>query len=266
MLTIARTQINGLVSLGITVRRDGDAMTGLARQYRFAASVALNRTVEEAHAVMRRGIGQRFIVRVPQFVYPPVQLPNVWRATVDRPSAFFALGDDEGGSAGIGARREAILTKFETGGRKTATNPSFPIAIPTKAIRPSPTALVPRALYPVNLRLAPRLDASGATIPALRRGKVRTLTGGVVASKKKRAALGLQGIGGTFTIGTPDRAIGVFQRVGRGRGAIRLIWAYRQSIPIPPRLHWVETAETVATNRLQPNFEGALEFALRTAR
>jgi len=255
-----------LIRLNVQAKREGESITGLAKQVRFAAVIALNRTVEEAHADIRRGIRQRFVVRVPSFILPPQQLPKIWRATKERPSAFFALGDDDGGSGGIGARREAILTKFEAGGRKTASDPSFPIAIPTRAIRPSPQVLVPRALYPKNLRLTPRLEASGATVPALRRGKVRTLEGRAVGSKKRRRELGLQGIGGTFTIATPDRSIGIFQRTGRGRGNIRLIWAFRQSIPIPARLQWVETAERIAGTRLQPNFEGALEFALRTAR
>src|SRR6185437_8525203 len=176
-------------------------IAGIRQQLPYATAIAINRTAEEVLAEGRKEILENFDVRVPFFDLPPVQLPAVWRATKDRPIATVALGDNEGVNT-IGARRVAIFSKFELGGTKDASNPDFPIAIPTSAIRPSPADLVPRSLYPVNLGLAPRKDASGATIGGKRRGKVRGLgvTGIVIHSRKQRAELGLEGLGGTFTM------------------------------------------------------------------
>jgi hypothetical protein len=242
-------------------------LVGFERQIPFVTAIALNRTVEDALARARREIAQRFIVRVPGFIYPPVQLPRVWRATKQNPTAIFALGDGDGGSEGIGARRSSILSKFQAGGIKSASDPLFPIAIPTRAIRPNPRALVPQALYPKNLGLAPRRDVSGGTVPVRLKGAIRTLDGRKIG-KRARKQQQLQGIGGTFTINSTEngRPIGVFQRTGAGRKDVRMIWAYRQSIVIPRRLDWDGIARRTAEERWAINFEGALALAMRTAR
>lgn len=257
-------------------------LTGLQRQVPFAMSVAINRTAEEVLAEGRREIRENFIVRVPRFDLPPVQLPAAWRATVARPIATVDLGDDDGGSNGIGARRRRIFTKFEYGGTKQADDPDFPIAIPTKAIRPNPTALVPRAMYPTNLRLAPRKDADGSALAARRKGKVRTLAGHeakqVVARAdyyaalratrgKARDKIGLQGIGGTFTMNdSQGKPLGVFQRIGTGHRAYRMIWAFRQRIAIPRRMDFARRGTAIINERFGVNFDGALALAIRTAR
>jgi hypothetical protein len=241
-------------------------LSGLSKQVPYAISVAINRTAEEVLAEGRRQIKATMIVRAPGFVLPPVQLPRNWKATATRPIATVKLGDDDGGRQSIGARRRAILDKFEEMGRKTADDPDFPIAIPTRSLRKTPTALVPRAMYPKSLRLAPRMDASGKTILAKRKGKVRGLDGGAVGSKKKRMEAGLQGIGGTFTMSRDGKPLGVFQRVGRGRRSIRMIWAYRGSIRIPKKLDMLRRGSEIIETRLPINFEGALAIAISTAR
>jgi hypothetical protein len=78
------------------------------------------------------------------------------------------------------------------------------------------------------------------------------------------------GLFGTFTISDPatGRPIGVFRRTGKGRGkeSREMLWAFRQSIPIPKRLDWIGIATRTAEERWAINFDGALALALRTAR
>lgn len=256
--------------IDIEVKLEGDDLVAfvgdLRKQIPYATSVAINRTAEEVLAEARRQIQGRFIVRAPSFLLPPTQLPAKWKATKSRLSARVALGDDDGGRAGIGARRRAILDKFEFGGPKEADDPDFPIAIPTRAIRPSPTTLVARALYPKNLRLAPRKQADGSTLAAKRKGKVRGLAGEILGVKKRKE-LGLQGIGGTFTMHDSNgKPLGVFQRTGAGFRGYRMIWAFRNRIPIPKRLTVYARAQQIVDTRFQANFDGALDLAIRTAR
>lgn len=231
----------------------------------FAGATAINRTLEEGMAATRDLMQRNMILRAPSFVLPPVQLPRVARATKTKLHAQAAFGYADIGQDSIGARREKLFRKFQQGGFKTAEDPQFPIAIPTKALRPTPAALVPRAMYPVNLRLVPRLDAGGQIMP-LRRGKVRTL-GGAAIGKRARKQQGLVGIGGTFVMyGADGRALGIFQRTGRGARDYRMIWAYRMRIRIPARLPFFELMANVVNTRLLINFHGAMEMAIRTAR
>lgn len=254
----------------VTIRLDiKDTVKNLTaleqKQIPFALSIALNRTVEDALAVARKEMREKFVIRVPAFALPPVKLPRVWQATKRNPTAIFALGDSDGGTSGIGFRRDQMFSKFQRSGIKSAKDPSFPIAIPTKVIRSSPASLVPRSLYPKNLRLKPRKDVDGSTLIARRGGKVRDLAGRPI-SNKARKAQGLEGIGGTFTINKDGRPIGIFQRTGRGAKDLKMIWAYRQSIRIPFKLDWVGIAQRTANTRFQVNFDGALAFALKTAK
>lgn len=232
----------------------------------YAASVMINRTLEEVMAGARGHLQQRMVVRAPAFVLPPLQLPRAARATKTKLQGQAALGYGDVTRDNIGDRREKILRKFETGGVKEARDPQFPIAIPTEALRPTRTALVPRAMFPQNLRLAPKTVGGGETLPALRKGLVRTLQGDKIG-KRARKQQGLEGIGGTFTInnenGTP---IGIFQRTGLGRKDVRMIWLYKRKIRIPDLMDFFELADQIIQARAQINWQGALELALRTAR
>lgn len=258
--------------MSVTIRIDTkSALAGIAalhqKQIPFALAIALNRTVEDGLAIARKEMQAKFIIRVPSFDLPPLTLPKVWQATKTRPSAIFALGDSDGGRQGIGARRSRIFSKFQDGGSKFAKNPDFPIAIPTRALRPNPQALVPRGAYPKNLRLGPRRDAGNQIVPGLRKGKIRTLAGAPIG-KRARKRQGLAGIGGTFTVNNKEtgKPIGIFQRTGLGKNDVKMIWAYKQSIHIPKRLDWVGIAQRTANARFQINFNGALAFAIRTGK
>lgn len=245
-----------------------EALEAGGRQALYAGMLAINRTVEEANAAAREQVQRAMTVRQPQFILPPIVLPRAARATKQNLEATAALGyPDVNPGDSIGARREQILRKFEYGGQKTARDPMVPIAIPTTAIRPSPTSVVPRALYPVNLGLTPRRSPAGDFISGGRRGKVRTLAGGIVRSARARGRLQLEGIGGTYAItDETGRPLLILQRTGRGHRDARVIWILKQRIPIPFLIPFEALATRVMEDRFEPNFAGALELALRTAK
>src|ERR1051326_2517747 len=167
---LPRRPARGRGMIEIDVRADEflSLMERFSAQAPFVQSVALNRTSEEGLAVLRQGMKERFILRAEAFDLPPQQLPAAFRATASRLWATVRLGYSDG-PASIGGRREAIFGKFEEGGTKRGPDPNFPIAIPTKALRSDPRALVPRQLYPRYLLRppAPRV----AALPRPRRAR-----------------------------------------------------------------------------------------------
>lgn len=215
-----------------------------------ANAYVLNLGAELALKRAREAIGARFTIRVP-WSLPPARLPREWKARSENPVVLISLGYGGAKSSG-GDRRRAMLGKFERGGEKVAKSDDEPIAIPTKAIRPTATSRVQRAMYPKALRLAGRLDPAANTLPRQTIGLKR---GGAVGRGKR----------GTFELdpaympGLSDRAWGIYQRFGPGRNDVSMIWAYRRRIAIPKRLAFhSEVAELLSTwllPRLQEEYE-----------
>lgn len=213
------------------------------RQLPYATSVAVNRTAKDVQQAMRARMVQSFMIRKP-WVLQGVTIPKFSDKSEEVPTAIVAIDPTRG-----------FLTKFEPGGMKTATDPNYPIAVPTAAIRPSKSALVPLGLYPKNLRLAPRRGVVGTLAP----------TGRVT----KRGVVQLQGKQRTFVLTTAMYGVqvpGVYQRYGPGPHDFRLIWSYKQSIPIPKLLGFQETGQRTVVERWATNFAEALDQALATAR
>jgi hypothetical protein len=215
-----------------------------------ANAYVLNLTGEKALAMAREMVSAKFTVRVP-WVLPPARLPREWKARSDNPVILISLGYGGAKSSG-GDRRRNMLGKFERGGEKVAKRDDEPIAIPTKAIRPTATAKVQMSMYPKSLRLAGRLDPAAIRLPK----QTRQLKGGGAVGAGKR---------GTFELdpammkGLGERAWGIYQRFGPKRNDVAMIWAYRRRIPIPKRLTFhTEAAEIVSTfllPRLQEEYE-----------
>lgn len=221
----------------------------------FGISVGINRLAELGMAAAGQGIKSRMTVRVPGFVLPPIQLPNSARATKDRLYAVadIAYGDDP---KSIGARRRAILAKFEDGGEKRSADPNYPIAIPTKALRPTPGTLVPRQMYPRNL-----VGAFGKT------GAFVGLTSG--KRGKKRQGAGQSSyfiINPTQQLGAKPSAYGLYERYGPRPNQFRMIWAFRTKIPIPPLLHYQEDITRTVNENYVAELNAAMDFAIATAK
>lgn len=242
--------------ISIDVRSDEvlSFMERFSKQAPFAISLGINRLTELAMVAAGKGIKSRMIVRVPGFVLPPQQLPNKWRATKDKLFATADIAYDDGPRS-IGARRRAILSKFEDGGEKKSANPNYPIAIPTKALRSSPHDLVARQMYPRNLVGSfSKLGAFEGLTPGKR-------------GKKRQSA----GQASYFTItstrlGAKPSSYGLYERYGPGRGQFRMLWAFRTRIPIPAILHYQDDITRTVEANYAKELSAAMDYAMATAK
>ena len=99
---------------------------------------------------------------------------------------------------------------------------------------------------------------------AARRGK-----SGIVTRANRPKALGLRRVGRSIrgrkrTFVIPH--VGIFQRVGRRRSTIRLLYSFQHQAPIDRRLRFVATAEKIIPRVFPGHFKTEFARALRTAR
>ena len=120
-----------------------------------------------------------------------------------------------------------ILAKFETGGTKRPRGQH--IAVPV-GVRTSPTRVIPKARRPRQLLQKPNVFALRQ-----RRGKLPP---------------------------------GIYRRMGARRAGkrVKLLYAFKTSVPIDARLDFLETGQRVVRQRFGRNFQRAYAKALRTAR
>lgn len=219
------------------------------RQMPFALMLTLNRTAEEAQRVFRDELPGRFTLRTPQsrnFLQRMARIPRGGRATKSKPFVHLAIDGD----------RKNVLMKHEEGGRITGHEPN-PIYLPSRGIRPTKAVLPPRHLYPSSNRLVERRDPDASTLPV----QERTTARGVPQIKGKRRMFVLDP-----KVHFGVRVWGVYQRTGPDRDDIRLLWLFRRSITLQPRLQFASTINRVVAQRFDLNFAGFLDVAMRTAR
>lgn len=230
-------------------------------QIPFAISVALNRTADDANAALRGILPREFTIRDPNLVrfVAPQQLPRPNRATKQN---LTALLETEG--------KGRILDPFEIGKPKVQKSADSPVAVPTQNIRFTKRTVIPKKWYPANLGLTPKRDAAGQSYYALGRGAIKNK-----ATPFKRAKSGkiqVQGKLRTFVLDPryghdiSEKGRGVYVRVGPRREDVRLIWSYRQQVQRPKILKFEDTVRRTVESRWVANMEGALAFALRTAK
>lgn len=159
------------------------------------------------------------------------------------------------GQVAINPKRP-LLMKFEDGGPLRSADPMAPNFIPSENIRPSVTSVVPRKLYPKNLRLMDRKDVVGI-LPA----KVHYTKRGVRQIKGKER---------TFVLDPRDMfgvsTWGVYQRTGPGKHDVRLLWRYKTEIDIPAILDFIRTGTKYVDAHWEEHFMAAFDEAMRTAR
>ncbi len=139
-------------------------------------------------------------------------------------------------------------------------DPLNPIAIPTDAIRPTAASLVPRAMYPKNLRVVGRMMSGQgglSYLPAKAPGTKRkhTVTVGKVKLKQQDRSFILPGSFG-------KQSWGVWERIGSGKRDVRMIWKFEKAIAIPRLLSFEDDARRIIDARLRVNFDGLLASAL----
>lgn len=221
-------------------------------QLPFAVSVALNKTAEDVQEEVRGSLRRNFTINPAKraFFDRMIKIRRSDRATKYKlATAVRVEGPESSTSRG---EREHLLTRHEEGGVARARLPhSHPLAIPTREVRPGPYDVAPRRLYPSSLRLVERRSPDG--VLAAKRGVKRKIGG----SRRSFFVIGQPGSGDRW---------GVYERVGKGRRDIRMLWSFRERVTNPPRLRFYATA-TDTINRVWPaNLAEALRKALATAR
>ncbi|NOT09684.1 MAG: hypothetical protein HOP28_15940 [Gemmatimonadales bacterium] len=229
-----------------------------------AVAVGVNRTVEEFLSEERRIIQGAMIVREGRFILPPQQLPRAWRATKDRLWAVADVGDDQGKGT-IGNRRREILSPFEEGDVKRG-DPRMPVAIPTRAIRPTPESRIPRSKYPRNMvGMFDSGDALGLGFNGRFQGLGTKARIQNVFKKKKGGTTQIwrKQVGRFFVLGQfGDRIHGVYERTGPGRRDVRMDWAFRPEVPRPAVLRFRATAQRIGDARLGANILGFFDLVM----
>jgi hypothetical protein len=239
-----------------TLKTDFRQITALERdQLPFATSLAMNRLVEKMQAGVRDSLSRDFTIapKVLPFMKLLVRFDRANHATKTKLEARFGVNDTEGLSTQ--KDRSFILGRHEIGGVRTAS-PDRPFAIPTGAIRGGDYDVAPRSMYPSSLGFVERRTASG----------VQPIRGRVT----RKGTIQIQGKHRTFIIDAREtsdpRAWGIYQRTGPGKRDIEMIWAFRTTITLPPRLHFYEVASAIQVKEWPGTFEEAMDYAVRTAR
>lgn len=198
------------------------ALRGMAKQIPFASALALTRTAQAAQEEVRQHLGDTMLLR------------NKWteKGVRFRPANKRTL------EAEVGSMDPYMETQ-ERGGVRTKgqgvprgkTSSGKSLAIPTKALRKSPSQIVKKTKAP----------------------------GQLLASTRGKGAF----------IGRPPgrRALGVYQRGGTKRKpTLRLMWTFKRSVVIKKRWPLSEQVQGVVT-ALWPRFAAeAVAKAITTAR
>ena len=128
-----------------------------------------------------------------------------------------------------------FFTKFEDGGTKTSRTGKA-LTVPIEA-RPTKASLVPKRL------------------------SVRALN--LTATRTKAGKVQLKGNDGTFVVKTGTQAL-ILQR--RKRAGVRVLYAFKRSVPIRPMLHFYDTLNTYVQNHWSEVAGTAMRKALQSAR
>lgn len=243
---------------GVTVEIDTsqvDAMLGVLREEApFAIATALNRTAEDGLYAVRQALPHSFTLRQPGLAeaIAPRFLPAGVRARKDRLTV--ELEPTDRGSFLSGK----IVDPFERGIPKTSDRLGRIPAVPTNQLRITKGTVIPRALYPVNLGLQPRLDPSSrTTYYALGKNAIKHRLTPFRSDKVK------VGKRGTFEIALGNGRSIVLQRQGSGKAVV--LWYLQPVVRRPPVLHYNETMIREINTAWPRNIENAVAYAIRTA-
>lgn len=232
-------------------------------QIPFALSLAINTTAKGAIASIRTGLEEDFTIapsRLP-FMKRLIRFPRSQWATKRKPIATIGVHEkDSDFDVGSSSDRGFLLGRHEEGGERRRDDPFRPFFIPTDEIRGGDWDLPPRNLYPTALRIFDQRGVTGVLGADIKKAK-RGFGGQEYVIKGKRR---------TFVVDGRQRngakAWGIFQRMGRGARNIRMIWAFRTSIHLPPRLRFYKKAASYIDTNFPRHFSEALERAMKTAK
>lgn len=207
----------------------------------YAVVNAINNTAIRIQSDVQAGVEQRFLVRDPAFL--------LRQAAVIKPFASVGQGRPYA-EISVGQKDRLLLSEFESGGERLAfvgQHPAIPIS--GGPARPTFSGRVPPEFTFQGLRIVatgPRGEPQRTASGRLRRRKARGLQ-----FRRSFTATGktqLKGEQRTFILSHSASlpSGGVLQRIGPGRGDLRLVYEFATGEQIKPRLQFVATAEATA--------------------
>jgi len=211
-------------------------IAGLRSQVPYAASVAINQTLDSAQAAIRQTLPGEFTLRRETFISQTIYI-----APKDR-----ARKDNLVGTVRVNPARD-FLAKFEVGGEKTG-RAGHSLAIPI--LRTTDKTLIIKRGDPLSLRSV--MSAIDAGHGLLQRGQRGRKIGPTKRVKGTSVYL-VKSAKGTFVI----------QRTGE---STRVLYAFERTVPIPGSLHFDETAMKAALASWETNAEAAIARAIATMR
>ena len=189
------------------------ALRELGPKARSALAYALNQTANDVQGKIQAGLRSRFTLRRDTFVQ---------RTIYRQPSVDFATKDELRAGVRVHPERN-FLAQHEDGGQKTARDGGM-VAIPLKAVQPSPALVVPTRLRPSGMRNDRRVS------------KVVLPTGTFLVRHTK---------------GTKSKA-----------ARSEFLYELKRSVPLRPRLGFLETSEKTVNRVYQRQALLALDYAL----
>jgi hypothetical protein len=240
----------------------------------FGLVQGLNRSAERVQQGLFQHIRSGFIIRTAatsRFFFGGPERPGgaagkLTRADTRKGRLYAELEIESRRAGGKGGR--LLLAGFETGEvRRPFTPGAKAVAVPLEGrpARPSIRSPVPPAFSFAGLRLTAYRGGRRVRRPGRRRSTER----GYGSQGAPRPAFSLEGVQWkgrerTFLLPHTRRAPhgGVFQRIGRGRDQIRMIWAFEPPFALDERLAYVATARALAPSIFRHEMDRALEDAL----
>jgi hypothetical protein len=226
-----------------------------AKRMAFAVVNALNQTAKEIQAGEREHVAESFQVRKPDFV---LRQAAVIKAAAGG-SGFASVGAGRfEARISVGEKPRLFLSGFEAGDERVPFKGKN-VAVPVTGgpARPSFGSSVQEAFTFRSLNLRP----VGPRGQGKRRRRMDVRIDPHVTSTGK-----VQWKGGqrTFLLTETAQAPkgGVFQRVGPGRGDIRMVYSFKPAFRLARRLRFVETGERIADRTFQLNLLKQVEATL----
>lgn len=222
------------------------ALDRIGRGVEKAAVDSMNRTTLEVQDRLKLEIHAKLATRTSnsaQFLERMVKFNRGDMARANNLTTRIAIEGPEGDPS-----KAELLTRHIDGG--THSRPGGPLSsfyIPSDAARPSRMSVVPRNLYPTNLRLADRLAPSGM----LYAKRHMTRTGKVQLKGKQR----------TFILSdAAGRPYGIYQR--EGPHDIQLLWFYTARVTDRARYDFFGIARRTFVERFPIVMNGILPKVL----
>jgi hypothetical protein len=262
------------VVVGITVDVRGAAVLATLRngnkRIAFAVVNALNKTIRDVQVAEQVGVEREFTVRRKEFVKR--------QAAVISKRAGGGFASVKGGrfeaQVAVGQKPRLLLSGFEKGGDRRAAMAATGATLKGKRsavpvvggpARPSFASVVPKEFEFRALSIRKATKRGGMAKRRARAAvtfRANTTSGGAVQFKGKQR---------TFVLLETKQAPegGVFQRVGPGRGDIRMVYSFKADEKLEPRLEFVKRARGVAVAKfaghLQAEVRSSLAFAASRA-